>query len=254
VVALGSRVVVGAPFDGILPDAVAYGSVHVFDARSGLFERSIMPPPGGAAVAFGERLHGAGARLAVRTANSSYGLPGRIFLIDPATGEVARTIATPPVATDDYGGGFATTPSRMAVGLPGGGGAVDGVPGGVVQVFDPRDGRLLRTIASPGGAGEAFGAQLAIQGRRLLVLAPPSGRATNARTTAYLFDLRSGRLRGRLALASELDAVAAVPDLTGPVAFLRHGFVATTIRFLELGQAAQPEFTLEYHRRLPRRP
>jgi len=248
IVPVGSRLVVSAVTDGFdAPDDRFYGSVHVFDARSGELERSIATPTGEAVLlAFGTSMHAAGSRVAVGTDNARDGLPGRIFLIDPVTGEIASTIATPPARNDDYGGDFAATPTTIAVGIPGGGAPVEGVPGGIVQLFDARDGRLTRTIPSPGGAGEAFGARLAIRGRRLLVLAPATSRATAGRTTAYLFDLRSARLRGRLVLPSEPDPSA---GQVGLLSFLPRGFTVTSFV-----SGPPSQWRLEYRRRLPHQP
>ena len=219
VLGLGSRVVVGALYDGLEIDTVrSYGTVHVFDAKSGRLERSIRAAPEDGARAFGFRLARlAGDRVVVGTLNASEGGPGRIFVLEAGTGEVLLALSTPSITDDsNFHGAFATTRGRIIVGVPGGGGTTSG---GAVYVHDAGSGAVLRTITSPGDPSEAFGAGLATRGSRLLVVAPYNGPDRRSQATIYLFDLRTGRLRGRLPLEATFGGGSFAPPV-----FLRRGF------------------------------
>lgn len=214
--------------------------MHVFDAESGALERSVRSPEG--ARAFGFRLAPLGGdRVAVGTSDDSR----RIYVLDVRSGAELLALRT-PAPGDDYNGAFVTAGNRIVVGVPGDSGPA---PGGTVYVHHAKDGRLLRTIANPGGPSEAFGAALAVEGRKLLVGAPfprnCDGGACGppSRATIYLFDVRTGRLRGRLSLDD--GGLSAYPPV-----FLGRGFAYALPYWLfpDGGQDAQ----VVYRSRLPR--
>ena len=213
ILGLGSRVIVGARFDGVEVDEPRpYGTVHVFDAATGRLERSIPPPESPSARGFGVRLAALPRRrIAVGTIDAAAGRMGRVFVVDVRTGGVVTAITT-AVPEGDFSGAFTTAGSRIIVGVPQASGAP---PGGIVQIYDATDGHLVRTLTSPGGASEAFGANVAARGRELLVVAPPASLAPDQGATVYLFDLRMGRLTGR-------SDVSTAPVMLPT--FLRRGF------------------------------
>ena len=154
------------------------------------------------------------------------------------TGEAQLTLTTPR-ATDYYYGAVATTRTLVVVGAPG---RLAPTPGGTVYVFAADDGHVIQTIGNPGATTEAFGASLAIRGRRLLVLAPVDGDDTRPAGTVYLFDLRTGRLRGRLAIDDDARS-----GQLGSVVFLRRGLAFSTWVFGTPG-----ELGIDFRYTLPR--
>jgi outer membrane protein assembly factor BamB len=225
VVAAGRHVVVGAPYTGLTGDGVVeYGAVLVFDAARGTLERTVSSPSGSRTHAFGQTLSRIDdRRVAVGTLNAADGRAGLVHVLDAATGTIERTLSTPR-ATGYYNGGVATTRTLVVVGAPGNAGPT---PGGTVYVFAADDGHIVRTIANPGAATQAFGAALAIRGRQLLVLAPvEENDDTRPAGTVYRFDLRTGRLRGQVAVADDTRS-----GQLGSIAFLRRGFVLSTLVF-----------------------
>lgn len=237
--AVGGRVVVGAPFTGLEPDAPRpYGAVLVFDADSGTLERTALPAADSHAHSFGRTLARIDDRhVAVGTINAVDGISGQVHVLDITTGETVRTLLTP--LGPDYAGSVAAARTLIIVGAPGNG---TPTPGGSVYVFSARDGHIVRTIGNPGAANEAFGASLAVRGRRLLVLAPVAGDDTHPGGTAYLFDLRSGALRGRLAIDDDQRS-----GQLASIAFLRRGFAVATYAY-----GPPSELGIDYRDQLPR--
>ncbi len=240
-VGVGRHVVVGAMLAGLTgPDVRTYGGVYAYDAASGRLDHEITPPPSSHAHGFGARVAALSHdRVAIGTIEGAEGVPAHVFVADVRDGTVPLTIMPPtPTGVDSYGLDVAASGDVVVVGIAQPAGPT---PTGTVYVYDARTGELRRTIASPGAPGEAFGQAIAIRGHVLLVGAP-SGTDVNVPGSLYAIDARTGRIRGRLALGTDV-----APGSVLPPAFLRRGLAFAVEPDATSGGALHVDY-----RRLPR--
>lgn len=103
-----------------------------------------------------------------------------------------RTLGNPTASTGDYfSGSLAGSATLLAVGAPRE--DVGAADAGVVHLFDPTSGALLRTLANPTPvAGDQFGAAVAALGSYLLVGTPHANSGAPHSGAAYLMDPATG--------------------------------------------------------------
>lgn len=205
------------------------GAAYLFDGSSGIFLRSFLNPTPAWGDLFGVSV------AAVEGGNILIGAPqddsagpdtGSVYLFDPSTGALLRTIQKPNPATNDIFGRTVASfgPNFLAAGggaiylLNGATGdflrsfvppqscssfgtSVSQVNGNVlvgttcdgVYFFDGSTGSLLRTFVAPSPA-EYFGYSAAATSDYVLVGAPLSDTGTRSAGVAYLFDASTGAL------------------------------------------------------------
>jgi len=192
----GVLLAVGAPRDDL--GAVDAGAVHLFDAGSGAFLRTLANPAPTAGDRFGSSVAVLPAAVAVGAPHANSGAPhsGIVYLLNATSGAQVRSIKDPTPAFDDlFGAALALAGTRLIVGAPGTG--AQPAAAGVAYVVDPGSGAVLETLASPTpNAYDAFGQAVAADDATVVVGAPladPSGAANAG--AAFVYDAGSGALR-----------------------------------------------------------
>ncbi len=132
--------------------------------------------------------------------------PGRVLVIDAATGAITATLTAPtPAVGDHFGHAIALTPTTILVGAPFGdfyGDTVQhaGSEAAAVHVFDRATLAWRRSLAPPaGGTGSLFGHAVAAHGPTVVVGAPGEHPEAEREGAAYFFDLATGAMIRRIA-------------------------------------------------------
>lgn len=193
---------VGTPYD----HAGAYfgdGTVYVFDVESGAQITKISNPTPDNAEYFGVFVSGSGNKLAIGAHQDDPGgvaNAGSVYIYNPRTGALLRTISNPdPAPNDLFGISVSLHKNILAVGAPykspGGVSAA-----GVAYVFNAETGALLAQLNNPNpSANDNFGYSVSVYGHQVLVGAyqDTSGGVPGA-GAAYIFDAHTGALLSTL--------------------------------------------------------
>ena len=166
------------------------GSVHVFDAVTGV-EQHVLVPEETLTGSFGGGVAISGT-LAIITGSRM------AFVFDVTTGEQLQTISAPNVnAQSSFGTSIALSGTTAIIGAQSD--LTAGVPTGSAFLYDVITGaKLFKLTPSDGNPLGFFGNSVAIDGDRVIVGAPgetPSGVMSGA---AYLFDVSTGTQLARL--------------------------------------------------------
>jgi len=197
---LPSVLAVGAPHAN--SGAPHSGTVYVVNPTSGAQVRAIADPTPAFDDLFGAALAVTGTRLVVGApgVGTQPAAAGAAYVVDPASGAVAQTLASPASnAYDAFGQAVAADAATVVVGAP----LAD--PTGVANagaafVFDAGSGALRATLTPPRvRAGATFGAAVAAGGGVIAVGAPLDVVGTAATGAVYLFDAATGAYRRALA-------------------------------------------------------
>lgn len=198
-VAIGDGIVcVGSPLDDVV--GADSGSVYVFDAKSGVQIRKVIPDDASAGDRFGFAISldedGLLAVCAyhdnVHGANS-----GSVYLFDVTSGEQVMKIAPDDGQADDqFGRTVSIDGGLLAVGAD----SDDlGLNSGSVYVFDVGTGaQLHKLLAFDGAATDAFGGWVRLDGGLLGVGAAFHSDGVFGTGAAYVYEAWSGALRKRL--------------------------------------------------------
>jgi outer membrane protein assembly factor BamB len=122
---------------------------------------------------------------------------GAVYLFDPETGRLQRSLFNPNPGDDNqFGGAVALSGDRVLVGTPQADAGASN--SGAAYLFDAKTGELLQTFTNPApGAGDLFGNAVAIDGDSILIGAflDDAGDDNENIGAAYLFDAKTGELK-----------------------------------------------------------
>jgi hypothetical protein len=126
---------------------------------------------------------------------------GKAYIYNASTGAFLRTLSNPNADgyafIDEFGRSVAISDSYAVVGVPNEDGA--GFDSGIVYIFNPATGALLRTLSNPNAystiSDDRFGSSVAISGSRVIVGATGEDDAGGTSSgKAYIFDISTGTL------------------------------------------------------------
>ncbi len=201
VATVGSKVVVGAPFDDTAGSDA--GAVYVFDGSTGALVRTFLNPAPANSSRFGWAVAALGGNILIGAPLDPNGTGGggTVYLYDTVTGILKQVFLNPtPNGGDDFGFAVAALGANVIVGAPG-----RDTPAtqfdpvkpdtGAVYVFNGTTGALLRTLVSPtANQGDNFGWSVAAVGNAVLVGDPNDHSGVAIAGAAFLFDGTSGAL------------------------------------------------------------
>ena len=177
---VGSHVLVAAPFGGTAGSKS--GIVSMFDVRTGKLIRSFEPPNMTNTSFFGWSFAANRDMIAIGAFGfqGTYREEGIVYIYDGHSGKLMRTISNPdPTERARFGKSVALSAEALFVSAPGDRIQTDGkIEGGIVYVFHPDTGELIRTLQeSPRmtGASDVFGDSLFVGDEVLLIGAPFDG-------------------------------------------------------------------------------
>jgi filamentous hemagglutinin family protein len=200
VAALGTNVLIGAPFDNTA--ASQSGAVYLFNSTTGALLQTLATPTAPLGAGFGWSVAGVGNNILVGapfTSAGSVAAPitqaGSAYLFNGTTGTLLQTFNNPtPAVSDQFGYSVAGLGTNVLIGAPykALGGLINA---GSAYIFNGTTGTLLQTLNKPNpAAGDWFGWSVAGVGTNALVGAlGDSTGATNA-GSAYLFNGATGAL------------------------------------------------------------
>jgi RHS repeat-associated protein len=164
-------VYVGHPEDGS-------GVVYVFDAASGVLQRTLEPASGDVG-GLGTTLLVSGTTVVVGAPGTAGG-DGAAYRYDGTTGTVLQAFPNPsPTGADSFGVALALLGADLVIGAGG-----DDLTSGAVYVLDGTTGAVEDTIASPVSGGGIFGSALATFAGTIVT----NGLSPDASTgTVYVF-------------------------------------------------------------------
>ncbi|MDA0658887.1 MAG: hypothetical protein O3C60_08570 [Planctomycetota bacterium] len=193
--AAGNWIAVSAP----LADAAGrpgVGQVHLYDAASGLFQRTITNPVAESGGGFGISMSLSGNLLAVGAPDSSIGASssGVVHLFDVTSGTLMRTIVNPtPASFDSFGQAVSLLGSRLVVGA-----YLDdttALDAGQAYMFDVASGSVLQTFSPPSPSLLGyFGFSVAMSESTVAVGASRIDSGATDSGSVYLFDATTGSL------------------------------------------------------------
>lgn len=194
VAAVGTNVLVGAPFDDA--GATDAGAAYLFDGASGTLLRTFSNPTPAIGDWFGVSVAALGSNVLVGARQDDTGATdaGAAYLFDGATGALLRTFLNPtPAASDLFGYPVAAVGGNVIIG------AIQddtaGTDAGAAYLFDGSSGALLRTFTNPTPApNDWFGYRVAALGSNVLVAAPLDSAGASNAGVVHLFDASSGAL------------------------------------------------------------
>jgi hypothetical protein len=207
VAAVGSNVLVGAPFDDA--DGTDAGAAHLFDGRTGALIRTFRSPDPGAGDWFGIAVAAVGNTVAVGALGDDEGAgdAGAAYLFNAETGALIRKIQKPTVAEADWFGGSVAAAILPLQGGSEGAAILVGAPlddtgamdAGAAYLFEAATGRLMQAFPNPTpGVGDWFGVSLAVSRDRVLIGAMLDDTDGADAGAAYLFETGTGALRATL--------------------------------------------------------
>jgi len=187
IAALGTDVLVGAPFDSEqVPNG---GAVFLFDGATGELKRTFRKPNPAAGDLFGAAVAAVGPDVLIGAPldDGEAENAGAAYLFDGATGELKLTFQPPLVgAGDSFGASLAAVGTDVLVGAPLA--DIEAVDAGVAYLFRGSDGALLQMFEKPAPTtGARFGFSVAGVGNSVLIGAPRDGTAAQDAGSAYLF-------------------------------------------------------------------
>ena len=177
---VGHHVFIAAPLGGI--DGSEAGMVYQFDVRTGNLVRTFVPPLRMRSLFFGWSI-AANTDVIVIGAFGFQGTfreEGIAYVYHIQSGKLLQTFANPsPTERARFGTSVVLLPEAIVVSAPGDRVQENGkIKGGVVYMFHPDSGVLLKTLQEPTsmtGASDMFGHALFADGQTLLVGAPFGG-------------------------------------------------------------------------------
>ena len=199
VAAVGSRVVVGTPFDDTAGQDA--GAVYVYDGASGALVRTFLNPAPANSGRFGWAVAAVGPHILIGAPldPSGAGGGGTAYLYDGVTGLLRQVFLNPtPAGGDDFGFAVAALGSNVVIGAPGRDTpATQFDPAepdtGATYLFNSANGTLLRTFISPNqNPGDNFGWSVATIGPNVLVGSPNDRAGIAIAGAAYLFNGANG--------------------------------------------------------------
>ncbi len=194
--AVGSNVLIGAPFDDV--GATDSGVAYLFDSVTGSLLQTFLNPTPAVGDQFGAAVAGAGANALVGAPFDNTGAndAGAAYLMNGATGSLLLTILNPtPAISDQFGNAVAALGSDLVVGAYlDNTGATDA---GATYLFNGVTGALMQTFTNPTPAnGDQFGVAVSGISSNFIVIMgarQDDTGATNA-GSAYIFDGTTGAL------------------------------------------------------------
>jgi len=195
---VGSSVLVGAfatdiPGTQLFDDA---GVVHVYDAASGAYQRTIENPNPSVSGSFGISMATLG-NLAVIGTFKDRSSNGTVYLVDPLTGSFVDRIDNPTgIRGDNFGSTVSVIDNDVLVGTRN---------AGTVYRFDGTTGNLLQTYPHPLGVGGLFGFSIDASDSKVVVGAFQQGSTNNQGGAVYVYDKASGTLLSTLESPSPID-------------------------------------------------
>ncbi|MGB5960632.1 MAG: CHAT domain-containing protein [Coleofasciculaceae cyanobacterium] len=199
VAALGTDVLIGAPFDNTA--ASESGAVYLFNGTTGALLNTLTTPTAELGAGFGWSVAGVGNNILVGapfTLSPGGGIfqAGSAYLFDGTTNALLQTFNNPtPGVSDQFGYSVSGLGANVLIGAPykDVGGLIDV---GSAYIFDSTTGALSQTLDNPTpAASDFFGWSVAGVGTNALVGAlGDSTGAVNA-GSAYLFDGTTGALQ-----------------------------------------------------------
>lgn len=161
------------------------GVVHVYDAASGAYQRTIENPNPSGSGSFGISMAPLG-NLAVIGTFDDRSSNGTAYLIDPLTGNIVNRFDNPTGdRRDHYGSTVTVIGNDVLVGTR---------DSGNVYRFDGTTGNLLQTYSHPTGGLGLFGFSIAAFGDTIAIGAFQDSGANNQSGTVYVFDKDSATL------------------------------------------------------------
>lgn len=198
VAALGTNVLIGAPFDNTA--ASESGAVYLFNGTTGALLRTLTTPTADLGAGFGWSVAGVGNNILVGapfTLSPVGGIfqAGSAYLFNGTTGALLQTFNNPtPAASDQFGYAVAGLGANILIGAPYKdiGGLIDV---GSAYIFNGTTGTLLQTLNNPTpGASDRFGWSVAGVGTNALVGALGDSTIASEAGAAYLFNGTTGAL------------------------------------------------------------
>ena len=199
VAALGTDVLIGAPFDNTA--ASQSGAVYLFNGTTGALLRTLATPSADLGAGFGWSVAGVGNNILIGAPFTTGGATGAIFqagsayLFNGTTGTLLQTFNNPtPADADQFGYSVAGLGANVLIGAP-----YKDVAGltdvGSAYIFNGATGALLQTLNKPNPAtGDFFGWSVAGVGANALVGALGDSTGAVGAGSAYLFNGTTGAL------------------------------------------------------------
>ncbi len=177
---VGQQVFIAAPFGGA--DGSEAGMVYQFNVRTGDLIRTFVPPSGMGSLLFGWSMAVNSDVIVIGAFGfqGTYRDEGIVYMYHIQSGKLLQTFANPnPTERARFGKSVALLPEAIVVSAPGDRVQENGkIKGGVVYMFHPDSGVLLKSLQEPipmTGASDMFGDALFVDGETLLVGAPFGG-------------------------------------------------------------------------------
>lgn len=200
VAALGSDVLIGAPFDNTA--AANSGAVYLFNGTTGVLRQTLAIPTAPLGAGFGWSVAGVGNNILVGAPFTSAGTvtapitqAGSAYLFNSTNGALLQTFNNPtPAIRDQFGYSVAGLGTNVLIGAPYK--AVAGLTNaGSAYIFNGTTGTLLQTLNKPNpSAGDWFGWSVAGVGTNALVGAIGDSTGAINAGSAYLFNGATGAL------------------------------------------------------------
>ena len=184
----GSRLVVGAPFDGPTQE----GGVYVYERIGASWIETEKLVGGGGSFGFGRDVAVSGDTIVV-SGFGSFGEQVWVFRrVGGVTFEEANLAEPGGSSSHQFGASVAVVGGRVAVGAPTA--DVAGTDSGAIYVFERGSGDWVAARIDPPGlaAGDRFGSSVALSGDRLLAGAPLADTTTVDAGRAHLFRFDAG--------------------------------------------------------------
>ena len=168
----GNLVAIGAPGDDT--NGFGVGQVHLFDADTGNFVRTIDDPAPTGSDAFGSAIAMSGGLLVVGAPNDdSLGTEvGSAYLFDANTGALIHTLSSPNTSENGlFGSSVDIEDTNIVIGAPGM--SVGGVVTGVAYLFDSATGEVVLAFNDELATdGDEFGYSVALAGSQVIIGSP----------------------------------------------------------------------------------
>jgi hypothetical protein len=171
------------------------GVVHMFNASTGQWLGQLKAPDGKTGDFFGTSIAMDGRIIAVGARYAKVGgvTTGAVYVFDASEGTFLRKmIPSDGVAGAEFGASIGLGRNLLLVGCPNAKSGQDAT--GAVYAYDLLSGAEGKWVGTDSAEGDAFGSNISVSGRRVLIGAPghPSAGAWYA-GAAYVFDLTSGQ-------------------------------------------------------------
>ena len=201
IAAVGSNVVVGAPFDDTA--GLDAGAVYLFDGASGALVRTFLDPAPGVNDHFGWSVAAVGSNILIGAPldPSGSGGGGAAYLYNGSTGGLIQVFLNPaPAANDEFGATVAAFGADVLIGAPRhdipASGFIPAAPdAGAVYLFNGGTGALIRTFLHPSPEeNDQFGWSVTAIGNDVAIGSPGDDLGATDAGAVYLFDGATGAL------------------------------------------------------------